>query len=168
VTALPFSVDVPTNPYPYPFPEQVADPGFIAFYSKLPPKSPETGTVRLFFRNEFYSVYGQDAFYVANHVFRTNSVIKYLGSGGKTAGLPSVALKISVAQSFLRDALTSKQLRVEIWVPEPGQGKKAAKFKLDKEACGFRIFFALSPRLTRCPGFSGKFASRRRSSFCQL
>jgi DNA mismatch repair protein MSH2 len=116
--------------------EHVADPGFLTFYSKLPPKSPETGTVRLFFRNEFYSVYGQDALYVANNVFRTNSVIRYLGSGGKTAGLPSVALKISIAQSFLRDALTSKQLRVEIWVPEPGQGKKAAKFKLDKEACG--------------------------------
>lgn len=116
------------------FQEHVADPGFIAFFSKLPPKSPETGTVRLFFRNnEFYAVYGQDALYVANHVYRTNSVVKYLGSGGKATGLPSVALKISVAQSFLRDALTSLQLRVEIWVPESGQGKKATKFKLDKE-----------------------------------
>jgi DNA mismatch repair protein MSH2 len=114
--------------------EQATDPGFISFFKKLPPKSAETGTVRLFFRQEFYSVYGQDALYVANHVFRTNSVLKYLGLGGKAAGLPTVTLKISVAQSFLRDALTAKQLRVEIWVPEPGQGKKAAKFKLDKEA----------------------------------
>lgn len=68
-------------------------------------------------------------------MFHTNSVIKYLGSGGKTAGLPSVVLKISVAQMLLRDALTTKQLKVEIWVPEPGQGKKCSKFKLDKEVC---------------------------------
>lgn len=39
------------------------------------------------------------------------------------------------AKSFLRDALTARQLKVEIWVPEGGQGKKATKFKLDKEVC---------------------------------
>ncbi|KAI0646460.1 DNA mismatch repair protein [Trametes meyenii] len=106
-------------------------PGFCSFFTKLPSKSPETGTVRLFYRNEYYSVHGPDAFYVATHVFRTNSVIKYLGG---RAGLPSVTLSESLAKSFLRDALTSKQLKVEIWVPEAGQGKKATKFVLDKEA----------------------------------
>jgi DNA mismatch repair protein MSH2 len=116
------------------------DPGFITFFSKLPPKSPDTGTVRLFFRNDFYAAYGADALYVADNVFRTNSVIKFLGSGGKAAGLPSVALKISIAQAFLREALTSKQLRAEIWVPEPGQGKKYSKFKLDKEVCRPLLF----------------------------
>ena len=105
-------------------------PGFCSFFAKLPPKSPETGTVRLFFRSEYYSVHGPDALYVATHVFRTNSVIKYLGSRG---GLPSVTLSESLAKGFLRDALTSKQLKVEIWVPEAGQGKKATKFVLDKE-----------------------------------
>ncbi|KAI0777272.1 DNA mismatch repair protein [Trametes elegans] len=106
-------------------------PGFCSFFARLPPKSPETGTVRLFYRNEYYSVHGPDAQYVATHVFRTNSVIKYLGG---RAGLPSVTLSESLAKSFLRDALTSKQLKVEIWVLEAGQGKKATKFVLDKEA----------------------------------
>ncbi|TBU61130.1 DNA mismatch repair protein [Dichomitus squalens] len=106
-------------------------PGFCSFFAKLPPRSPETGTVRLFFRNEYYSVHGSDAHYVATHLFRTNSVIKYLGG---RAGLPSVTLSESLAKSFLRDALTSKQLKVEIWAPEAGQGKKATKFVLDKEA----------------------------------
>jgi len=115
-------------------PEHASDPGFIAFYSKLPLKSPETGTVRLFDRGEYYCAYGPDAHYVASHVFRTNSVIKYLGSGGKSAGLPSVILRESQAKTFLRDVLTAKQLRVEIWVPAPGQGKKCVKFVLDKEA----------------------------------
>ncbi|KAI0032586.1 DNA mismatch repair protein [Vararia minispora EC-137] len=112
------------------------DPGFVAFFNKLPQKSPETGTVRLFFRksgnDEFYSAHGPDALYVAQHVYHTNSVLKYLGN--KSSGLPSVTLRPSLATSFLRDALTSKQLRVEVWAPESGSGKKVSKFVLDKEA----------------------------------
>lgn len=116
--------------------DQTTDPGFISFFAKLPPKSPETGTLRLFHRtggDAFYAVYGPDALFVAQHTYRTNSVIKYLGVGRRTTGLPSVSLKTSVAQMLLREALTVKQLRVEIWVPEPGQGKKCSKFRLDKE-----------------------------------
>ncbi|KAF8962360.1 DNA mismatch repair protein [Flammula alnicola] len=114
------------------------DPGFISFFAKLPPKSPSTGTLRLFSRtsggDSFYAAYGPDATFVAQNVYHTNSVIKYLGTGGRSAGLPSVILKTSVAHVLLRDALTTKQLRIEIWVPEAGQGKKCAKFQLDKEA----------------------------------
>ncbi|KXN81698.1 DNA mismatch repair protein msh-2 [Leucoagaricus sp. SymC.cos] len=43
-------------------------------------------------------------------------------------------MKVSVAQSLLREALTSKQLRVEIYEPEGSHGKKSPKFKLAKEA----------------------------------
>ncbi|KIM69472.1 hypothetical protein SCLCIDRAFT_1207895 [Scleroderma citrinum Foug A] len=112
-----------------------SDPGFVAFFSKLPKKSPtEDGVVRLFDRGDFYSVHGQDAHYVAAHVFRTNSVLKYLGAGGKAGGLPSVTLNYTLGHQFLREALTIKQLRVEIWVPAPGQGRKVAKFVLQKEA----------------------------------
>ncbi|KAJ6578594.1 DNA mismatch repair protein [Mycena sp. CBHHK59/15] len=116
--------------------DHATDPGFISFFGNLPKKSPETGTLRLFYRptEDYYSSYGPDALYVAMNTFRTNSVIKYLGRGGRAAGLPSVNLKSSVAQTLLRDSLTSKQLRVEIWVPESGQGKKCVKFRLDKEA----------------------------------
>jgi len=114
--------------------KQVSDPGFVTFFSQLPKKSPETGTIRLFDRTDYYSVHGPDAHYVATHVFRTNSVLKYLGAGGKAGGLPSVTLSHTLAHSFLRDALTSKQLRVEIWVPAPGQGRKASKFVVEKEA----------------------------------
>ncbi|ETW75892.1 hypothetical protein HETIRDRAFT_152464 [Heterobasidion irregulare TC 32-1] len=115
------------------------DPGFCTFFSKLPAKSPDTtGTVRLFSRyannDNFYTAHGPDALYIAQHVFHTNSVLKYLGAGGRQAGLPSVNLSSSVAKTFLREALTVKQLKVEIWVPEPGQGRKAKKFVLDKEA----------------------------------
>ncbi|KAG7086447.1 hypothetical protein E1B28_002400 [Marasmius oreades] len=118
--------------------DQNTDPGFITFFGKLPEKSPETGTLRLFHRyqgsDSWYAVYGPDALYVAQHIYHTNSVIKYLGFGGRDAGLPSVTLKTSMAQQLLREALTIKQLRVEIWEPESGQGKKVNKFKLEKEA----------------------------------
>lgn len=120
--------------------DQTTDPGFIAFFSKLPTKSPETGTIRLFFRDSFYAAYGHDAEYIAQHVYHTNSVLRYLGQGGRVAGLASVSMKASVAQTFLREALTTKQLRVEIWAPEPGQGKKSSKFKLDKEVNRFVSF----------------------------
>ncbi|TFK25372.1 DNA mismatch repair protein MSH2 [Coprinopsis marcescibilis] len=108
------------------------DPGFIAWFHNLERKSPETGTLRLFFREDFYAAYGPDAHFVAQNVFHTNSVIKYLGKGG-TAGLPTVALKTSQAHGLLREALTSMQLRVEIYSPD-SKGKKNVKFKLDKTA----------------------------------
>ncbi|EIN09262.1 DNA mismatch repair protein [Punctularia strigosozonata HHB-11173 SS5] len=122
--------------------DTVTDPGFCSFFAKLPAKSPEThGTLRLFARHasdkDYFSAHGPDAHYVAQHVFHTNSVIKWLGkgsSGPNKTGLASVTMNEMMAKGFLREALTAKQLRVEIWVPEKGQGKKATKFVLDKEA----------------------------------
>ncbi|KAF8922254.1 muts domain V-domain-containing protein [Mucidula mucida] len=117
--------------------EQIVDNGFVSWFGKLPQKSPDTGTLRLFHHpapDEYYSAYGPDAQFVATHVFHTNSVIKYVGKGGRAAGLPYVSLRVNMAQMLLREALTARQLRVEIWDPEPGQGKKASRFRLDKEA----------------------------------
>ncbi|EKM56548.1 uncharacterized protein PHACADRAFT_207767 [Phanerochaete carnosa HHB-10118-sp] len=111
----------------------VSHPGFCSFFKKLPAKSPETGTIRLFNRGDYYSVHGPDALYIATHVYHTNTVVKYLGPGGRN-GLPSVTLSENSAKMFLREALTARQLKVEIWVPEAGQGKRATKFTLDKEA----------------------------------
>ncbi|KAJ8463638.1 hypothetical protein ONZ45_g17509 [Pleurotus djamor] len=108
------------------------DIGFLSFFNSLPKKSPETGTIRLFDYDEYYVCYGPDALYAATHVFHTNSAIKHLGVGAKT--VPSVILRPNLATMLLRDSLTSKQLRVEIWVPEPGQAKGKKKFMLDKEA----------------------------------
>jgi len=76
--------------------------------------------------------------FVADNIYHTHSVIKYLGSGTKASGLPSVVLKTSVAQTLLREALTIRQLRIEIWAPDAGQGKKAVKFHLDKEVLSER------------------------------
>ena len=95
-----------------------ADVGFVSFFNKLPSKRADT--IRLFDRRDFFSAHGDDAIYIAMHVFRTQSVLKYLGTGGKTGGLPSVTMSNNVATAFLRDALTALQLRVEIWISEAG------------------------------------------------
>jgi len=145
--------------------EQI-DPGFCAFFRGLPQKSPETGTVRLFDRGTFYSAYGPDAHYIATHVFQTNSVLKNMGA--RNNSLPSVSMNQMQATGFLRDALTSKQLRVEIWVQE-SSGKKNAKgqFKLEKEVFHRTVFslplalpnsFAIG--ITRKPPGGGRLVIR--------
>ncbi|BGO94891.1 hypothetical protein NBRC10512_006153 [Rhodotorula toruloides] len=104
---------------------------FVKAFAKLPARP--AGTIRLFDRSEFYCAYGEDAFFVANHHYKTQTVLKYLGSDED--GLPSVTLSHAVAQAFLRDALTTKQLRVEIWEPESGGvGRGSTKWKLAKAA----------------------------------
>lgn len=110
-----------------------ADVGFISFFHRLPPKKEDT--IRLFDRQGFYTAHGSDAQLIAANVFRTQSVLKYLGGVGNDGkgGLASLALKPNVATAFLRDALTARQLRIEIWAPETGQGRKANKFRIDKE-----------------------------------
>lgn len=61
-------------------------------------------------------------------------MLKYLGPkrDGPQSGLPSCTLSAQVAKSFLRDALTSKQLRIEIYVK---QGKKTSnKWEIGQQA----------------------------------
>ncbi|KAF9508136.1 hypothetical protein BS47DRAFT_1398014 [Hydnum rufescens UP504] len=88
-------------------------------------------TIRLFDRQDYYTVHGQDAIYVANQIFRTHSVIKHWGK--KNNSLSTVNLSHTVAKTFLREALTAKQLRIEIWVPEGGK-KNPSKFQISKKA----------------------------------
>jgi DNA mismatch repair protein MSH2 len=83
---------------------------------------------------------------IASQVYKTTNVIKYLGAGaaskiasstsnvnGMTAkGLPSLTLSMALAKGFLREALTSRQMRVEIWESAGGM-RNASKWQLGKE-----------------------------------
>ncbi|KAK4057387.1 MSH2 protein [Microbotryomycetes sp. JL221] len=112
--------------------QDAADESFCSIVRKLDPTP--IGTVRLFDRGEFFSAFGPDAYYVATHHFKTQKVIKKLGkiNSQHPDGLPAVTLSKAVAQSFLRDALTTKQLRIEIF--EQAGGKGNAKWTLSKSA----------------------------------
>ncbi|KAK9685635.1 MSH2 protein, partial [Basidiobolus ranarum] len=105
-----------------------SETGFCQFYRSLGDANP--GVIRVFERNggDFYSIHGEDALYVAREIYKTSSVIKYLGAG---EGLPSCTLSKLNTETFLRDGLMTKQLRFEIWIPDK---KSTFGWKLGKKA----------------------------------
>ncbi|CAG8439292.1 7439_t:CDS:10 [Ambispora leptoticha] len=100
------------------FDNQQREQQFCLFFRGLPQK-PEN-CIRLFERStgDYYSIHGEDALYIAQNFYKTSSVIKYLG-GDVKKGIPSCTLSRLAAESFLRDALLNRQMKVEIWGGEP-------------------------------------------------
>ncbi|RIB23812.1 putative DNA mismatch repair protein MSH2 [Gigaspora rosea] len=113
------------------FDNKQGEQGFCSFIRSLPQKS--GNTIRLFERSagEFYSIHGDDALYIAQNVYKTTSVIKYLGGNVKT-GVPSCALSRQNLETFLRDALMNKQMKIEIWAQE--QKKANYSWKIIQQA----------------------------------
>ncbi|KAL7268791.1 MSH2 protein [Rhizina undulata] len=83
--------------------------GFISFFNNLP----ETDAIRIFERNDFYTVHGADAIFVAQTVYKTTSVIRQLG--GSKNSLESCTLSITAFRNFLREVLFQQGKRIEIW-----------------------------------------------------
>ncbi|KAI9491905.1 muts domain V-domain-containing protein [Zychaea mexicana] len=100
---------------------------FVKFYRSLP--DVEEGTIRFFERDAnqkpYYTVHAEDAQYMAHHVYKTTSVIKFWGDS--QGQLATTAIGSTVAETFLRDALLNKQIKVEIWTSSKGQWKISKK-----------------------------------------
>ncbi|KAK9462890.1 muts domain V-domain-containing protein [Lipomyces oligophaga] len=93
---------------------------FVTFYRTLDSSDPTL--IKVFSHNNFYSVYGRDALYVAQNVFRTLTVIKYYGSSDPQKRLPGCTLSPAIFRNFLRDALLNLGLKIEIYASSGRQG----------------------------------------------
>ncbi|KAM7308930.1 DNA mismatch repair protein Msh2 [Ixodes scapularis] len=120
------------------------DSGFLGFLRSLPEK-PAT-TFRFFDRNDYYTVHSSDAEYVCREVFRTMSVLKYLGSGDKKIG--SVCLSKRNFEALLVDLLLVKRYRVEVYQNTGAKGN-AWSLVTKRLAHLWNLVFLLHRRLQR-------------------
>lgn len=115
--------------------DQTTSKKFCEFFRSL--EQCPKGTLRIFEREkgEFYTCYGPDAQYVATQFYRTNTVLRLIGSkSSQDPGLPSCSLSKTGAITFLRDCLTSRQMRIQIYKPDSATSKNSSSWSLALQA----------------------------------
>ncbi|SCU81568.1 LAMI_0B06832g1_1 [Lachancea mirantina] len=92
--------------------------GFYKRYATLPEKTSET--IRIVDKGDYYTVVGQDALFVADSVYHTNSVLKDCRIDSSTAKqikepLKYVTISPQVLSGLLKTCLSEQGYRVEIY-----------------------------------------------------
>jgi DNA mismatch repair protein MSH2 len=84
--------------------------GFIKTFHQLEANKP-ADSIRIFDRGDFLSAHGDDAEFIARVQYKTTSVLKTLG---RSPGLPSVTMTVTVFRTFLREAIFRLGKRIEV------------------------------------------------------
>ncbi|KAJ3212968.1 MutS-like protein, partial [Dinochytrium kinnereticum] len=82
---------------------------------------------------DYYTAHGDDAIYVAENVYKTSSVLKYMGGDTRTS-IPYCSISKLNAISLIRDLLLVKQKKVEIWESDGTRNKSSVGFRLGRKA----------------------------------
>eukprot|EP00798_Chlamydomonas_sp_ICE-L_P022048 gene22048-29112_t len=80
--------------------DERTEKGFVQWYKALPQ---DAQLVRFFDRKGYYSVHGDNAFFVARQFYKTTAVVKY--HGNPKDQLPGVTLNRNLLESVLRELL---------------------------------------------------------------
>ncbi|XP_046847802.1 DNA mismatch repair protein Msh2-like isoform X2 [Xenia sp. Carnegie-2017] len=105
---------------------------FLLYLNSLPKKS-ET-TIRVFDRNEYYTVHGNDATFIAKEIIKSLNIVKHIGAG--ETKMPSIALSKPKFESTIRELLLVRQYRVEMYQNKGGKGAKQNWFLAGKASPG--------------------------------
>jgi DNA mismatch repair protein MSH2 len=98
----------------------------LAQLKSLPPAV--HGTIRFFDRKDFFSVYGEDAEFVADTFNKTRATVKYLSAGeGGGAGLASQTVTARLLPDMLKKLVRELNLSFEIWGQKQGGWELTSK-----------------------------------------
>lgn len=105
--------------------ERFEESSFLKYLTTLATK--DATTIRIFERpSDVYSVHGDDAVYFSQTVYHTTTALKYMGS---SSDVPYCTMTTLVFNNFLKDALLSKGLKIEVY-----EGKSNS-WKITKRVC---------------------------------
>lgn len=99
-------------------PELEVDSEFNTFFRSLESKPK---SIRVFDRNGFYSVHGDDARSAAIDIYKTQAALKH------SSGLPCLTITTGGIGRFLRQCLFQRSLKIEIWDHHRSTGWRITK-----------------------------------------
>lgn len=97
---------------------------FFRFIQQKP-----ASTVRLFDRNDYYSLHGEDAYLAAKLIFKSTATVKRMQPPGEIEGVDYISLSKGNFEILLRELLLVKNYRVEVFTKKAQTNDWIFEFK---------------------------------------